>query len=316
MQYESLLSQLLLQVGAAVWRDHQGGGRRGGGEAKRGHDHKEEKQDKDVLFSPWRDTGGAVLSVVVTEREGMGGGGGRAARIASHAASHHVSSGDSAGVCELFAMASALASSSSDGAARDGAVADAARAAAAQYDCRALRIACAELGSRLAVSGAAAGAGEGRQVYTRERRRWLHLSHQLLSWSPTGVAATEINVVQCAHLDIGAVLEGVDINAGAAACQYEEGKLSWRILPPFWSFLEGKRLRVLQFVTPSQSLIRLMYKAYQNGLQYDYGRGIENGEVEGFMYRSHAMKFEELQKNKFNAIKSFKMERAKRERNK
>ena len=146
-----------------------------------------------------------MSSVVVGDKgNGPGGaGGGAAARVAGLAASRHVPSGDSAGVCELFAMAAALASATTERASRGGTVAISAEVAAAQYDCRAHRIACAELGSRLAVvdgGGGGGGGGEGggglgagaraRQTYAYERRRWLHLARQLLAWSPTGTGST------------------------------------------------------------------------------------------------------------------------------
>lgn len=96
----------------------------------------------------------------------------------------------------------------------------------------------------------------------------------------------ELNIIKAKNLNQTNLRETADINAIAINMLVRVPfMVRWDVSPEFWGFVFSKRLRTLNSRTPAQTLIRVAYKAFQMGVDFD-----SNLKPEGEFFASHMKK--------------------------
>jgi hypothetical protein len=118
--------------------------------------------------------------------------------------------------------------------------------------------------------------------------------HQRIEYNRTTLAnALEVNTIRCQNLNMDDLVEGCDINAVQAGFTVDEnGEIAWRIGPAFFHFiLSDHTLRPINLGSPSATMVRLAYKAYQLRLPVTYD-GLNC--LRGVVFESHSEKVKAL----------------------
>lgn len=125
----------------------------------------------------------------------------------------------------------------------------------------------------------------------------------------------DVQFVRCTELSMEYFSRSCDINIVKVATHVEvaDGKVvsvHWQVSPEFWDFIFNERaLKHLTTKTPSQTGVRLAYKAWQTGLPFWLGDGLDI--LQGEFFPGHHKKYEEMklwERNPFAAYEAIPVE--------